>query len=52
MIEEGYKAPEDADEDTSEPPVNLVIEQTSFRDLTEHSATYREKVSTNQLHIT
>ncbi|KAL1811216.1 hypothetical protein ACET3Z_021281 [Daucus carota] len=43
MIEEGYKAPEDADEDTSEPPVNLVIEQTSFRDLTEHSATYREK---------
>ncbi|XP_017233205.1 replication protein A 70 kDa DNA-binding subunit C [Daucus carota subsp. sativus] len=42
LIEEGYKPPEDADKGTSEPPVSLVIEQTSFRDLIENSITYRD----------
>lgn len=44
LIEEGYKAPDESDEGTSEPPVTAVIEKTSFRDLIENSVTYRDKV--------
>ncbi|WOH08788.1 hypothetical protein DCAR_0728236 [Daucus carota subsp. sativus] len=43
LIEEGYKPPEDSDEGTSEPPLSLVIEKTSFKDLIENSVTYRDK---------
>ena len=52
LIEEGYKPPEDADKGTSEPPVSLVIEQTSFRDLIENSITYRDMVCLSKLRIT
>uniref|UniRef100_A0A175YHT4 Replication protein A 70 kDa DNA-binding subunit B/D first OB fold domain-containing protein n=1 Tax=Daucus carota subsp. sativus TaxID=79200 RepID=A0A175YHT4_DAUCS len=45
LIEEGYKAPDESDEGTSEPPVTTVIEKTSFRDLIENSVTYRDKRS-------
>ncbi|KAL1809544.1 hypothetical protein ACET3Z_026534 [Daucus carota] len=43
LIEEGYKAPDEDDEGTSEPPVTTVIQKASFRDLIENSITYRDK---------
>ncbi|KAL1815520.1 hypothetical protein ACET3Z_018094 [Daucus carota] len=43
LIEEGYKAPAEDDEGTSEPHVTTVIQMASFRDLIENSVTYRDK---------